>query len=363
MDDRTSSLFRHVRNQLVTTAETDALVKAFQTFFQSLSPALPPPVASQMSSALSQLEHEINTHRYGEVKFFQVFGGKGPVAQRLVEHASMDQLLYGEPSKTRADRIAKLLLSMDYQPSSDPAEIHDLHHFLQGCFASLQMGNLEVTPFVPYTPASPSTAVTGYYFQEASETRAHSLVLAGRIKRTQLRFALFVGTYKAPQLFVHHPQEHVWVPFEGTHTLPGLQQALQQELEKAHAALVEGHQRGDWLREFEDLKDIAKEVFTRSAVLPMQMRGYVRVNEQQEEISYTDPSGYKVAYSYSPRDTHLSVVVLTHVGGDFGFSTSFDKLPASMQCRLVAGVGHELKEILTAVVQAEELADQVAMSP
>lgn len=361
--DPTGSLFKHLQNQLVSTAETDALVKAFQTFFQALSPALPPPICGVLSTAMAELEHQINTHRYGEVKFHQVFSGKGPVAKRLVEHSCMDQILHGPASKARAERVQKLLESLDYKPIADPAQIHDLHHFMQGCFASLQMGNLEVTPFLPYSGMSPSTAKTGYYFQEASEARAHSLVLAGTIKDTAIRFAMFVGTYMAPQLFVHHPQERVWVPFEGTHTLPGLQEALESELEQAHAALVDGYKQKDWALEFEQLKDIAREVFSRSDVLPMQMRGYVRVSEQQEEIAYVDPSGYKVAYSFSPADDHLSVVVLSHTGGTFGFSTAFEKLNSSVQCRLATGVEHELRQILFAITQAEELAEQEAMSP
>lgn len=358
-----NAVFRNLRNDLATTNESDAVVRAMERFAQVLVTTIGAPLA-QLHAVVDQLKHDINAARYNGDTFRTVFGGKGPVAQRLVEHAMLDELLFGKKSQPKLQRVQELLGKLNYHPTDDSAQIHEIHRFMEAVFQSLQPEHLKVTPFQPYQLMSPRTAKTGFYYQEGAEGELlSSLVLAGQIEGTQVRVSLFAGTSHAPQIFLYHPQECLWLPYEGTATIPGMIETLEKELQRAHLDLEEGHQGKDWQAEFNLVQAKAQEVFSRSETLPVSFRGFVRATEVHKEITVVE-AGYKVMFCHTGGEyPSQSVTVLNNSGDSFAFATPFAAMSVELQRRLVCRLHHELDALLQAIQTSEQIDVKEAAAP
>lgn len=366
-----NAVFRLLKQELATIDESDAVVMAMRRLTTALIAQLGPQ-ASQLDAIVDQLEHELNAVRYADRKFHMVFSGRGPMARRLADVSIVDELLYGKHSSTKEARAAKILTSFNYHPSQDPAQVHDMHHFCQELFASLQLDNLAISPFKPYPSMTPKTAQTGYYFQDVREdpndeesVRTNALVLATTIPQTEVRLALFASTFDPARLYVYHPQECLWLQYEGTEVLPGMLECLEAELETARYELTEGYKTRDWQQEFAHAQAQAREVFARSGVLPAQLRGFSRINAVHREIVVIE-AAHKVMFCNTSGDYPSdSVNVLSQMSsqGQFAFTSSFEELPTMLQCRLVSAIQYELSELMRAIVASEELAQQDAAAP
>lgn len=362
MDD--NAVFKSLRSDLANTAETDAIVRGLDRFAATIDQVLEGS-GVQLQSTVEQIKQELHAARYRGSTFRTLFSGMGPVAQRLAEHAAINELLFGKTTPAKLERVTALLARLNYQVTDDAAQLHEIHRFCQDLFALLQPEALRVTPFEPLPERlTPGTAKTGLYYQTLEDSsKAYGCVLAGQIEGTQVRVAAFAGTHTPVQIFVHHPQECLWVPFDGTVTIPGLIEVLEKELASARQELENTRTGRDWTAEFEQVKAKAHEVFGRSQVLPMHLHGFTRVSSNHREINVQEEH-YRVMFNQTDgKWASESTVILTDRAECFSFAVAFAELPAEHQCRLVSRLSVELDRLLGVIEKAEELQRRAELSP
>lgn len=365
-----NGIYQTLKTDLASSQEIDAVVRAVQRLGKLMVKELGPD-GQPFVEVAAQLQGEVERMRFGAGEFTTLFGGKGPMARRLADASIIDEVLYGKHTAAKELQVAKVLTSFNYLPSQDPAVVYEMHNFCQDLFELLQLGNLQITPYRPYPEMTARTAQTGFYFQDVptpgaeDTTRAHALVLACTVANTEIKLSLFAGTYHPVSLYVYHPQECDWVQFDGTAVLPGMLEALEQELQSAYSQLNEAYLQRNWPEEFALACTKAQEIMARSAVLPREQRSFVRISEIDRQINIEE-AGFKVLFHSVggdyPNETATIMSQMTD-DGKIAFTVSLRDLPVMTQCRLVSVVEHELSQLMSSVVKAEELAQQEALSP
>lgn len=229
----TDSFFHALKNRPIDShqMDTDGIASCLCTMAKHID-KLHPSTQGLFNNLTEQMRTHLEALRDRRYSAYEFFIGKGTIARKLHEHATLAQWLDPTTSYRNAQMLVQIENVFNKQPTKEESELQDLGKFIEMALPLMAGKHLPGQNFEEVDEnASLPELKSGWYSSGPKHNRRFVMVLNTSTGQNGVRVTLILEGGKEEQLLFQHPEEGEWFKSDYTFTFPGIAKKLQYELD------------------------------------------------------------------------------------------------------------------------------------